>query len=93
MRYRVVQRPQSWSEKNEADGMCYVADQLIEVNKTLAPERGAMILLHEILHACWDAAELPGNADEENAVSGLARALYVTLRDNPKLLRYLNLAK
>lgn len=71
------------------DGLCDPGSQTIYLNTGLARDRVAMVLLHEVLHACWDAAELEDHSSEEDVVTRMARALFVTLRDNPSLVCYL----
>jgi hypothetical protein len=94
MLYKVAQRSAAWSEEKDVDALCHPQSQLIELNRTLAGERKAMILLHEVLHACWDAADLSEDGDEEEqVVARISRALYVTLRDNPKLIEFIQNSK
>lgn len=96
MRYRIEWRKKSWKLSNDmrVDGTCWPADHELAVNKALAGDRRAMVLLHEIMHAACDAAELqlPDKVEEE-IVSHLSRVLFQILRDNPRVVRYLLKAK
>ncbi len=53
-----------------------------------SPRRRMATLMHEILHACWDQAEMSDIADhdkEEQIVNRLASVLTAVLLDNPQL--------
>lgn len=59
------------------------------------PRRRMATLVHEILHACWDQAEMGDLGDhdkEEQVVNRLAPVLTAVLIDNPALLRCLHAA-
>lgn len=91
MRFSIEWRKKSWTvDKEEVDGTCWPADHELAVNKALAGDRRAMVLLHEIMHAACDAAELqlPEKVEEE-VVKHLSRVLFQILRDNPTLVTYL----
>ena len=64
---------------------------VIRVADYLAPTKAAETLLHEVLHACTDAAGLmdePGRTDED-VVNPLSRVLFSVIQDNPGLMPYL----
>lgn len=59
------------------------------------PRRRMATLMHEVLHACWDQAEMGDLGDhdkEEQIVNRLASVLTAVLLDNPQLLRCLHAA-
>lgn len=64
---------------------------IIRIADYLAPSKKAETLLHEVLHACTDAAGLmdePGKTDED-VINPLARVLYSVLVDNPEFVQYI----
>jgi hypothetical protein len=64
---------------------------VIRVADCLAPSKAAETLLHEVIHACTDAAGLmdaPGRTDED-VVNPLSRVLFSVIQDNPALVAYL----
>lgn len=57
------------------------------------PQEEASTVLHELLHATWKHS-FPGDTvdtpkEQEEAVAGIEFALYSALRDNPRLVAYL----
>lgn len=75
------------------EGECHVELGTMQVASRLTPRRRAARLLHEVLHACWDQAELPTNDEtcaglkEEDIVARLSSVLTAVLLDNPALRR------
>lgn len=72
-------------------GDCDRSRLVIRIADYLAPSKSAETLLHEVLHACTDAAGLmdePGRTDEE-VVNPLSRVLFSVIQDNPALVAYL----
>jgi hypothetical protein len=67
-------------------GYCDVDAAKIAVWPDLSPCLQAEVLLHETLHAVWEAVALGETAEEEAAVTGLTRGLTQVLRDNPAWL-------
>jgi hypothetical protein len=64
--------------------------QTIFMHSRLSHDRARVTLLHEILHACFHAADYPlSHKREEKAVSALAPVLLAVLRDNPHIVTYL----
>lgn len=65
----------------------------IDIDPKLAHDRQVSTILHEVLHACWQFANLDNFTDEkvdsEQIISGLERGVLCVLRDNPDLVAYL----
>lgn len=47
------------------------------------PPQCLELMIHEVLHACWDASSLADQVNEETAVRALSRGLLAVMRDNP----------
>lgn len=60
----------------------------IRVARGLSPLRERETVLHELLHACWEQAQLP-NKYEEKVVSRLHGPLFSLLRENPDVVDWL----
>lgn len=74
-----------------ADGKLGDCDRVIHtirVRPDLPASQVANTLLHEILHAAYDIADLPAK-HEEKVVSGLARVLTQIAQDSPEVLRWI----
>lgn len=71
-------------------GDCSAQDRLIRI-ADVQPEakHAAMVVIHEILHACFRERSIPDDADEETVVTQLAPAIVGVLADNPDLVRWL----
>lgn len=68
------------------------SQQLIHLEKTLAPELLAETLLHESLHGCWAQTSLTKRYEEEQEeeiIRALSPRLLALLRDNPLLVAYM----
>ena len=65
------------------------ANMLIRINSKLGAHQVALTLIHECLHAMWWDAGLPKKEGEERIVSALEGRLGALIRDNPKLVSYL----
>jgi hypothetical protein len=62
----------------------------IWIIQRLKRSKAQEILVHELLHACGDISEVPGNVfDEENFVTATAPVLLQVLQENPSLVEYL----
>ena len=63
------------------------ADQAIWIDLQHGPERGALALLHELLHAVADVhpIELGDKDKEESIVQALTTVLGASLRDSPEV--------
>lgn len=62
----------------------------IVIRRYLAPDKERECVLHEVLHACFVAANLGlGFESEEAIVKGLTGPLLDVLRSNPTLINYL----
>jgi hypothetical protein len=64
----------------------------IRVTTNACDAARATTLLHELLHACWATTGLWAvfkTKDEEAMVRALEPVLFQVLRDNPKLIKYI----
>lgn len=59
------------------------------INTQQSPALIAETVIHELMHALWLNAGLPGRASEERAVNSLSKGLSSLIRDNPELIRQL----
>jgi hypothetical protein len=64
--------------------------QEILIDADRPPHRQLEVLLHEILHAAWEAYDMPARATEEQVAAFVGRALAAVIRANPKLLTVLS---
>lgn len=87
--YEIVDWDHAESVAAEAYGECSHEHQTIKVRKTLKGSRKAEVLLHEILHACWEAGSILDNPDEEHAVNSLGIQLTQAMRANPEVFRWI----
>ena len=72
----------------EEQGHCEVEKGTIQIAPRLSGRRRMAVLIHEILHACWDQAEMDDLAKddaEEAIINRLAPVLTQVLLDNPVL--------
>jgi hypothetical protein len=78
----------------EADqnGLYDTTNKTIHIDSALTPVHQAEILLHEIIHAAWDAYGWVEPMTEENCCSMLSKALAAILQANPNLAPTLMLA-
>lgn len=65
----------------------------IKIADDLSTSQGAATLLHEILHSCYRTAYLGPKDAEETIVRNLEVLLYQVIRDNPKLIKFIQEAK
>jgi len=70
-------------------GECDFANRVIFVQDRLGDVEKANVLLHEILHAAWDAGDLADVNPEEKIVTILANQLTAIWRDNPDFVRFM----
>lgn len=94
--YQVKVGGRAWDEARirESDASLighHAADTLtIAMQPGLAVGAAREVLLHEVMHACFNAAGQPISDDhEEDAVRTLAPTVLAALRDNPQLAAYL----
>ncbi len=81
-------RPMSVEEAIAVDhtGVTHEGELIIEYNPHAPAVLVVNTILHEIMHACWGAGNLPPKCKEERAVATLADQLSQVLRDNPGLI-------
>ena len=84
-RYDITQTTNFDADKT---GECTPQRGQIRVQQDLSPDQTASTLLHEVLHACWDAAGLTSKTEEET-IRRLEPWILGVLKDNPALVRFL----
>lgn len=77
--------------KDKRYGECHVGNLSILIRKDTVPSKKREIVLHEILHAAWEAGglQLLKQVTEEDAVDRFAYVMLGVLRSNPDLVTYL----
>lgn len=70
-------------------GECDRHHMVIRVRADLGPQKKAEVLLHEVLHACYDVGCLSGD-DEEKIVSIFGNQLAQVWRDNPDFVQFMS---
>jgi hypothetical protein len=70
-------------------GVCDKSEQRISLHKDQSKQRLRLSLLHEVLHALCDLANLDDDPVEERIVTQLSPVLLAVLLENPKLTRFL----
>ena len=66
---------------------------LISVDKSLAPSQKAATILHEVLHVIIaETHPTMSESLEEKLVTTLETGLFAFIKDNPKLIRYMESA-
>lgn len=75
-------------------GLCDPDAQRLYVNPTMQPQAQACTLIHELIHAMFDAFALKHQqiGDEETICRALEVPLSNVIRDNPKLMEVLGKA-
>ena len=77
-------------EKMGLLGNCSLLDSTINIYKHQVKEELVNTVLHEILHAiCWAQAMQLSNTVEEKVVLNFANGLCAFIRDNPKLVDWM----
>jgi len=72
-------------------GECSTYRQEIRVDTSLKPQKLLDTFLHEINHAIYWAYHLEDTDKEERTIGTMATAWAQIYRDNPRLLRFINL--
>lgn len=72
------------SEETIVFGLCEKATHTIKYFRGYNDNHLRNTVLHEVLHAIWDAHGLSDEEPEETVVSSLANGLQAVLRDNPE---------
>lgn len=77
-------------EDGAEDGTFEPASQVILTRAMLRPYYSKVVLLHELIHACYEHAGAPEQPLTEEQVACLvSRRLLPILRDNPELVKWL----
>jgi hypothetical protein len=84
--YAVVSMSPEEAAQADHFGITDVNTFEMRIDFATAEPRRVNTVLHELMHACWDAAQLRDTEDEEKAVAGLANVLCQVIRDNPALI-------
>lgn len=72
------------------DGEFCAASQAIKVQEGAGVAYQRVVLLHELIHACYEhAGSPPGPLGEEQVACMISRRLLPILRDNPEVVRWL----
>ena len=87
--YSIVDWPVAAANEAACYGQCDYDKLEIRVRQDLKPSRKAEVLLHEILHACWEVGTIPANPEEEHAVNALGIHLTNAMRTNPEVFRWI----
>lgn len=67
-------------------GECDTRAQEIRIDADFPASRQLEVLLHEIIHAAWDAYAMPALANEEHVANFVGCALAAVIRSNKSLL-------
>jgi hypothetical protein len=79
-----------WKDRGDRWGDCDHEKQLIHVEPDLAADMQRRVVLHEILHACFqEFHDADRKLSPEEVCRGLEAALLCVLRDNPALVTWL----
>ena len=73
-------------EDPDSYGQCHKEDETITLRADVSAGRQLDTLIHEVLHACYDAYTRSGCLDEEAVCSFVGSALAAVIRDNPEFL-------
>lgn len=74
----------------DEDGEFCAASQVIRVQQAASVDYQRVVLLHELIHACFEHAGSPTEPLTEEQVACLvSRRLLPILRDNPQLVAWL----
>jgi hypothetical protein len=88
--FRIRELSAKKADKLKIDGICDFANSRIGIRfDGHSNIEHAIILLHEMLHGCWEVTDLGDEPDEETAVDKLSTMLVQTMRDNPDVWAYL----
>lgn len=88
--FSVESWPSAIAMASDRLGECDKLNGILRVSDNLDGIKAANTLLHEVMHACWELAELDDKDEEEKTVGCLANQLTQVWRDNPKLVAFLN---
>src|SRR5271169_6288999 len=71
-------------------GLTDKSELVIYLNPVCGQDRQKQTLMHEVIHAAWDEAQLDGGKhDEEKIATFLGPMLTRVIRDNPSLIAWL----
>jgi hypothetical protein len=86
--YAVVLRQGEYADEL---GSCNPDTLRIFIRDDLHAQKAVEVLIHEILHGCYDGAGLAkgGKLTEERIVDGLGYQIVQVMRDNPDLLKFI----
>ena len=77
----------SWA--NGVYGDTNHAKLLVRYNRELPSQQAGETVLHEVMHCVYDCWKVGKDDDEEAVVSKFAAGLATVMRDNPKLLEWI----
>jgi len=87
--YTVVPMTKDEAAKSDHFGITDVDALEIRINTEMPAQRQINVLLHEMLHACWDMGDLEDTVAEEKAVTVLSIQVSMLMRDNPGLFHHM----
>jgi hypothetical protein len=89
--YRLEEWPHDEAADRERWGECCYKRQVLRVDTSYSGDRILSILLHETLHAIFEAwtIDLERVKDSEDIVNPLAKGLSAVLVDNPELVDWI----
>jgi hypothetical protein len=90
--YSLIHWDAEEAEKKECLGLCNRFTKQVFIREDLPDSSFAETLEHEINHACWHAADLGAEEEEEVVVNRLTPLLILARRDNPKIYAWIDRA-
>lgn len=79
--------------EQRCDGMTYETTQRIYLDATMHPQRAAVVVLHELIHAINSVYGVTDESTEEQVTTQISTGLMAFWRDNPKVFTWLNSAR
>lgn len=86
--YDLVAMPPDYADASNQWGDTDKSKRIIRVDTRAKPRDVAEVLLHELIHAVWEAMGIPGRPREERAVRAISTGLTTVWRDNPALHKW-----
>src|SRR4051812_13625827 len=91
LRFRVEERPRDEIQQS-AMGHSALRQQILAISSEQHPQQERDTLLHEVVHMLLRTLDLDGHRADERFVNTFTTGLLDTLRRNPELVSYLELA-
>jgi hypothetical protein len=87
--YKIIEWHAAKATAANGMGECDRFSLEIRIRTDLPLQQVQNTLLHEVLHACWDIAELDRTPSEEAVVTLLSTTLLKVAQDNPKVIKFI----